>query len=68
MATRKRNPLMGGILALLFIGFGLYRFFIHYNGQEVLESWKLVVAGASLVYGLFLAYTTLTQKNISDNE
>jgi TM2 domain-containing membrane protein YozV len=68
MATRKRNPLMGGIFALLFIGFGSYRFYIHYSGQAVVESWQLVIAGALILYGLFVAYSTLTQKNISDDE
>jgi TM2 domain-containing membrane protein YozV len=68
MATRKRNPLMGGIFALLFIGFGSYRFYIHYSGQAVVETWQLVIAGALILYGLFVAYSTLTQKNISDDE
>jgi TM2 domain-containing membrane protein YozV len=68
MATRKRNPLMGGLFALLFIGFGSYRFYIHYSGQAIIESWQLFIAGALILYGLFVAYSTLTQKKKSENE
>jgi TM2 domain-containing membrane protein YozV len=68
MATRRRNPLMGGIFAMLFIGFGTYRFYIHYSGQAVVETWQLIIAGALILYGLFVAYSTLTQKNESENE
>ncbi len=66
---RKRNPLMGGIFALIFIGFGSYRFYMHYNDLAVLPTWQLIMAGAFIVYGLFVAYTVLTQKsNNTDND
>jgi len=65
MAIRKRNPLMGGIFALLFIGFGSYRFYMHYSGREELPNWQLIVGGALILYGLFVAYSVIAQK--SDN-
>lgn len=66
MAVRKRNPLMGGIFAMIFIGFGSYRFYVHYSGLEELPTWQLIIAGALVLYGLFVAYSVLTQK--SENE
>jgi len=63
MAVRKRNPLMGGIFAMVFIGFGTYRFYVHYSGLELLPTWQLIIAGALIFYGLFVAYSVLTQKS-----
>ncbi len=68
MAAQQRNPLMGGIFALLFIGFGAYRFFIYYTGKDDVPTWQLIIAGALIVYGLFVGYTVLTQKKETDNE
>jgi|GEM_PF-1304972 len=68
MATRQRNPLFGGILALLMIGFGSYRFYIHYTGIQELQSWQLIITGAVLLYGLYVAYSVLTQKKDDDHE
>ena len=61
MATRKRNPLFGGIMALLLIGFGSYRFYIHFSGIEEIPTWRLIFAGAFIVYGLYVAYTIIAQ-------
>ncbi|BAO55929.1 hypothetical protein [Nonlabens marinus] len=68
MAAQQRNPLLGGIFALLFIGFGAYRFFMYYTEQADMPTWQLILAGAFIVYGLFVGYTVLTQKKESDNE
>ena len=36
MAVRKRNPILGGIMAAVFIGFGGYRLYDHF----VIHLWK----------------------------
>ena len=61
MSTRKRNPLFGGIMALLLIGFGSYRFYLHFTDQEDIATWRLIISGACILYGLYVGYTILTQ-------
>ncbi|WP_194852138.1 hypothetical protein [Nonlabens antarcticus] len=68
MAARKRNPLIGGIFAMLMIGFGGYRFYLHYTGQTIMESWQMILSGAVVLYGLFVAYSVITQENDVENE
>ncbi|KQC33277.1 hypothetical protein AAU57_08070 [Nonlabens sp. YIK11] len=63
MAARRRNPLLGGIFALIMIGFGSYRLFIHFSGRATLATWQLVITAAVILYGLFVAYSVLTQKS-----
>ncbi|SCY12611.1 hypothetical protein SAMN05192588_1274 [Nonlabens sp. Hel1_33_55] len=68
MAARRRNPLMGGIFAMIMIGFGSYRLFVHFSGRATLETWQLVITGAVILYGLFVAYSVLTQKPENPSE
>lgn len=68
MSTRKRNPLFGGIMALLMIGFGSYRFYVHFTGIEEVTGWRLAISGGLIAYGLYVAYTVITQKSATDNE
>lgn len=68
MATRQRNPLFGGIMALLMIGYGSYRFYVHYAEVQELQTWQLVISGALILYGLFVGYSVLTQKKEKEGE
>ncbi len=68
MAARKRNPLLGGIFALLFIGYGSYRFYQHFNEIQILATYQLVLAGAFVLYGLFVGYSVLTQDKKSNQD
>lgn len=67
MAARKRNPLLGGIMAMLMIGFGSYRFYMHYSGLDTLETWQMIISGAFIVYGLYVGYSVLTQPKETEN-
>lgn len=60
---RTRNPLFGGIIAAIMIGFGSWRLYNHFIVGLELETWRLAVAGAAIIYGCVVAYNVLTQKN-----
>jgi hypothetical protein len=64
MATqRKRNPIFGGIIAAAMIGFGAWRLYGHFIAGENQETWRLILSGAMILYGAFVGYQVLTQKN-----
>jgi hypothetical protein len=65
MATqqRRRNPIFGGIVAAAMIGFGAWRLYAHFVVGENQETWRLVLSGAMILYGAFVGYQVLTQKN-----
>ncbi len=60
---KTRNPLFGGIIAAIMIGFGSWRLYNHFVVGLELETWRLLIAGAAIVYGIFVGYNILTQKN-----
>ncbi|WP_298953727.1 hypothetical protein [uncultured Nonlabens sp.] len=64
MAVRKRNPILGSIMAVAFIGFGAYRLYAHYGLGEEMASWRLVLSAGFIVYGLYIAYTLLPKKDV----
>ncbi|AGC77568.1 hypothetical protein LX97_02238 [Nonlabens dokdonensis] len=63
MAVRKRNPILGGIMAAAFIGFGGYRLYERFVAGAAIETWKIILSVAFIVYGLFIVYTLFTQKD-----
>ena len=64
MATqRKRNPIFGGIMAAAMIGFGAYYLYIHYLGGKPVETYRLILSVAMIIYGAFIGYQVITQKN-----
>ncbi|AZQ44056.1 hypothetical protein [Nonlabens ponticola] len=63
MAQRTRNPYIGAIIAIIMIGFGSFRFYDYFvNGADI-PTWRLLIAGALILYGLFVAYTIISQQN-----
>lgn len=68
MAVRRRNPLLGGLFAMIMIGFGSYRLYIHFTGQQQLATWQLAITGAVILYGLFVAYSVIVQKPEAKDE
>lgn len=68
MAVRRRNPLLGGLFAMIMIGFGSYRIYLHFTGQQQLATWQLTITGAVILYGLFVAYSVIVQKPEADDE
>lgn len=60
---KTRNPLFGGIIAAIMIGFGSWRLYNHFVVGLELETWRLLIAVAAIAYGIFVAYNVLTQKN-----
>ncbi|PPK94868.1 hypothetical protein LY01_01621 [Nonlabens xylanidelens] len=64
MAVRKRNPILGSIMAVAFIGFGAYRLYAHFGLGEEMASWRLVLSAGFIAYGLYIAYTLLPKKDV----
>ncbi|WP_124979740.1 hypothetical protein [Nonlabens xiamenensis] len=63
MAVPKRNPVLGGLMAAVFIGFGAYRLYSHFYTEEVLPNWRLVLSAGLIIYGLYLVYTLIPKGN-----
>lgn len=63
MSVRKRNPILGGIMAAIFIGLGGWRLYDYYILKEPLEITSIVLGYGAIAYGLFLVYSISTQKN-----
>lgn len=63
MSVRKRNPILGGIMAAIFIGLGSWRLYDYYIVNKPLEITSIVLGYGAVAYGLFLVYTIITQKN-----
>ncbi|QJP35746.1 hypothetical protein F0365_15730 [Nonlabens sp. Ci31] len=63
MAVRKRNPILGGLMAAAFIGFGSYRLYRYYVLAEEMPSWQLVLGYGIVAYGLYLVYALIAQKD-----
>jgi hypothetical protein len=63
MSVRKRNPILGGIMAALFIGFGGWRLYDYYVLKTPMEMPYVVLGYGIVVYGLYLVYSLITQKN-----
>jgi hypothetical protein len=59
----KRNPYVGALLASVFVGFGCYRLYNYYVLEEVMESWKLILAYAFVAYGAFVFYSLIAQRD-----
>ncbi len=60
---RKRNPVFGGVMAAAMIGFGAWRIYVHFFGDDVQETWRLILSFAMIAYGLFIGYEVISQKN-----
>ena len=63
MAVRKRNPVLGGLMAAAFIGFGSYRLYRYYGLGEEMPGWQLVLGYGIVAYGLYLGYALMAQKD-----
>lgn len=64
MATqRRRNPIFGGIMAAIMVGFGAWRLYSHYVENEKMEGYQIILAFAMIAYGIFIGYQVLTQNN-----
>lgn len=63
MSVRKRNPILGGIMAAAFVGVGIYVLYLHYGMGQEMPTYRIVLGFGIVAYGLFLAYTVITQKN-----
>ncbi|MGB5983072.1 MAG: hypothetical protein WBG46_13085 [Nonlabens sp.] len=51
---RKRNPVFGLIMGLIFTGFGFYRLYNYYILNIEMASWRLLISYALIIYGLFV--------------
>ncbi|MGJ8684630.1 MAG: hypothetical protein ACSHWW_08400 [Nonlabens sp.] len=60
---RKRNPVLGGIIAAVMIGFGSWRLYAHYIVGEEMPTWRLILTFAIIAYGLVVAYNALAKKD-----
>ncbi len=60
---KTRNPLLGGIIAAVMIGFGSWRLYAHYIVGEEMPTWRLILTFAIVAYGLVVAYNVLIKKN-----
>lgn len=58
-----RNPILGGIIAAIFIGFGSWRLYSHYYGNHELETYQIILAVAIIAYGLVVGFKVLKGKN-----
>lgn len=65
-SEQKRNPVIGGIIAAVMIGFGVWRLYAHYVNGEEMPGWRLILSGAMIAYGLFVGYQVLTQNKSND--
>ncbi|WP_438962629.1 hypothetical protein [Nonlabens sp.] len=59
---KTRNPLLGGIIAAVMIGFGGWRLYEHFLGDTQMPTWRVVLSVAIVVYGFVVAYNALMQK------
>ena len=63
MAVRKRNPILGGIMAAVFIGFGGYRLYDHFVIGTPMETMYIVLGFGLVAYGLFIVYSLFMQND-----
>lgn len=63
MSVRKRNPILGGIMAAAFVGVGSYVLYLNYGLGQEMPGYRIVLGFGAIAYGLFLVYTIITQKN-----
>ncbi|WP_405377431.1 hypothetical protein [Nonlabens sp. Asnod3-A02] len=64
MAVRKRNPILGGLMAAAFIGFGSYLLYTHFVLEETVGTAQLILRFGVVAYGLYIAYTLLPKKDV----
>lgn len=60
---RKRNPILGGIMAAIFIGFGGWRLYNYYVLDTFMETYQLILGYGITIYGFYLVYALMTQNN-----
>lgn len=60
---RKRNPILGGIMAAIFIGFGGWRLYNYYVLDTFMETYQLILGYGITIYGFYLVYVLMTQNN-----
>ncbi|ALM20192.1 hypothetical protein AAT17_02470 [Nonlabens sp. MIC269] len=61
MTQRKRNPKIGILLAILFVGFGSWRLVDYFFYDQNIPTWRLAFSAIFIIYGLFLAYSAFTK-------
>jgi hypothetical protein len=64
MAVRKRNPILGGIMAAAFIGFGGWRLYDHFVLETPMELPYIILGFGVLAYGFYLVYALIAQKDV----
>ncbi|ARN77614.1 hypothetical protein BST97_06185 [Nonlabens spongiae] len=60
---RRRNPILGLIFGIVFVGFGSYRLYNHFIVGEEMPTWRLILSFAFLGYGLFVLASLVMNRN-----
>jgi hypothetical protein len=61
MNKKTRNPLVGLVMAIVFIGFGAYRLYSIYILDNGAPIWRVILAVLFVLYGLFLVYQLIKE-------
>jgi len=57
-----RNPKIGWPIAILMLGFAIYRYIEHYVYGVPMPSWRFWINAAILIYGIYLMVDLILQR------